>query len=81
MTLDVSNTKHLTIGIGIWLGHNYGIQCVWAIIWPNQKRALGIVDVSPEIKIAQPKGYVIFKNQHITFNSMLYCMVAAQNIY
>jgi len=35
------------IGIGMWLGLIMAFN-VWMIIWPNQKKALGIVTVSPE---------------------------------
>src|SRR5690349_19074738 len=33
-------TGFATIGLGMWLGLIMGIN-VWAIIWPNQKKALG----------------------------------------
>src|SRR3954471_24023385 len=39
----------VTIGIGMWLGIIMAAN-VWFIIWPNQKRALGIVEASPEGK-------------------------------
>ena len=81
LTLDVSNTKHLTIGIGMWLGAIMAFN-VWAIIWPNQKRALGIVDVSPEIKASSAKKAMLFSRTNTLLSiPMLYCMVAAQNIY
>src|SRR6478609_7916970 len=35
---------YTAIAIGMWLGLIMGIN-VWAIIWPNQKKALGIVTV------------------------------------
>src|SRR5207344_166732 len=37
------------IGIGMWLGLIMAFN-VWFIIWPNQKKALGMVQVSPEEK-------------------------------
>ena len=45
MTLDTSYGKNLMIGIGMWLGIIMAFN-VWAIIWPNQKKALGIVEAS-----------------------------------
>ena len=39
------------IGLGMWLGAIMWFN-VWFIIWPNQKKALGIVQVSPEEKAA-----------------------------
>ena len=37
------------IGIGMWLALVMAFN-VWFIIWPNQKKALGIVTVTPEEK-------------------------------
>ena len=42
------------IAIGMWLGLIMAFN-VWFIIWPNQKKALGIVTVSPEEKAAAAK--------------------------
>ncbi len=39
------NATHTAIGIGMWLGAIMWFN-VWFVIWPNQKRALGIVDGS-----------------------------------
>ncbi|MFM7989542.1 MAG: urate hydroxylase PuuD, partial [Candidatus Fonsibacter sp.] len=41
--------KNITIGIGMWLGIIMAIN-VWFLLWPNQKRALGIIECDPEIK-------------------------------
>src|ERR1700748_2206818 len=44
----VSLQKPFTaIGVGMWLGTIMWFN-VWFIIWPNQKKALGIVTVTPE---------------------------------
>ena len=65
----------------MWLGAIMAFN-VWAIIWPNQKRALGIVDVSPEIKASSAKKAMLFSRTNTLLSiPMLYCMVAAQNIY
>src|SRR2546426_10289337 len=42
------------IGLGAWLGTIMWFN-VWFIIWPNQKKALGIVQVAPEVKAAAAK--------------------------
>ena len=49
MTLGVNSGggKNTAIGIGMWLGLIMAFN-VWFVIWPNQKRALGIVEVDPE---------------------------------
>jgi len=37
------------IGLGMWIALVMAFN-VWFIIWPNQKRALGIVAVEPDVK-------------------------------
>jgi len=67
------------IGIGMWLGLIMAFN-VWFIIWPNQKKALGIVQVSPEekAKAAKMAGITSRLNTMLSI-PMLYCMVAQQN--
>src|SRR5262245_35972141 len=67
------------IGIGMWLGLIMAFN-VWFIIWPNQKKALGIVQVSPEekAKAAKMAGMTSRLNTMLSI-PMLYCMVAQQN--
>jgi uncharacterized membrane protein len=67
------------IGIGMWLGLVMAFN-VWFIIWPNQKKALGMVQVSPEEKAAAAKkaGMTSRLNTLLSI-PMLYCMVAQQN--
>ena len=67
------------IGIGMWLGIIMWFN-VWFIIWPNQKKALGIVQVSPEekAKAAKMAGMTSRFNTMLSI-PMLYCMVAQQN--
>ena len=64
------------IGLGMWLGTIMWFN-VWFIIWPNQKKALGIVQVSPEEKAAAAKraGMASRINTMLSI-PMLYCMVA-----
>ena len=73
--------KYTAIGIGMWLG---GIMAynVWFVIWPNQKRALGIVEVSPEIKAKSARTAMLFSRTNTLLSlPMLLSMVAAQNLY
>jgi uncharacterized membrane protein len=67
------------IGLGAWLGIIMWFN-VWFIIWPNQKKALGIVTVTPEEKAAAAKraGMTSRINTMLSI-PMLYCMVAQQN--
>jgi uncharacterized membrane protein len=67
------------IGLGMWLGTIMWFN-VWFIIWPNQKKALGIVQVTTEEKAAAEKmaGMTSRFNTMLSI-PMLYCMVAQQN--
>ena len=81
LTLTTSDPKALMIGIGMWLGIIMAFN-VWGIIWPNQKRALGIIEVLPEIKAKSAKKAMMFSRINTLLSiPMLYCMVAAQNLY
>jgi uncharacterized membrane protein len=68
-----------TIGIGMWLALIMAFN-VWFIIWPNQKKVLGIVAASPEEKTAAARlaGMTSRINTMLSI-PMLYCMVAQQN--
>jgi len=70
---------HHAIGLGMWLGAIMWFN-VWFIIWPNQKKVLGIVAVSPEEKARAAKmaGMASRINTMLSI-PMLYCMVAQQN--
>ncbi len=70
---------HTAIAIGMWLGLIMAFN-VWFIIWPNQKKALGMVQVSPEekAKAARMAGLTSRFNTMLSI-PMLYCMVAQQN--
>jgi uncharacterized membrane protein len=67
------------IGLGMWLAIIMWFN-VWFIIWPNQKKVLGIVAVSPEQKAAAAKlaGMTSRINTMLSI-PMLFCMVAQQN--
>jgi uncharacterized membrane protein len=67
------------IGLGMWLAAIMWFN-VWFIIWPNQKKVLGIVTVSPEDKAAAAKraGMASRINTMLSI-PMLFCMVAQQN--
>jgi uncharacterized membrane protein len=67
------------IGIGMWLALIMAFN-VWFIIWPNQKKLLGIVEASADEKAAAGKlaGMTSRINTMLSI-PMLYCMVAQQN--
>jgi len=67
------------IGIGMWLGAIMWFN-VWMIIWPNQKRALGIVEADADTKAKSARTAMLFSRTNTLLSiPMLYCMVAAQN--
>ncbi len=55
--MPFANKGHILIGVGMWLGTIMFIN-VWAFIWPNQKRVLGIVpaDDAAKAKAARIAG-------------------------
>ena len=83
MTLSIGSgiPKHTAIGIGMWLGIIMAYN-VWFVIWPNQKRALGIVECEPELKAKSAKTAMLFSRTNTLLSlPMLLAMVAAQNLY
>ena len=73
--------KHTMIGIGMWLGTIMWFN-VWFVIWPNQKRALGIVEADTDTKAASARTAMLFSRTNTMLSvPMLFSMVAAQNLY
>ena len=73
--------KNTAIGIGMWLGLIMAFN-VWFIIWPNQKKALGIVECSPEEKPKAAKTAMLTSRINTLLSlPMLLSMVMAQNLY
>ena len=73
--------KSTAIGIGMWLGLIMAFN-VWVIIWPNQKKVLGIVETPPEEKSkSAKKALMVSRTNTLLSLPMLLCMVMAQNLY
>jgi len=67
------------IGIGMWLALIMAIN-VWFIIWPNQKKALGIVTVEAAEKAKAARTAMLTSRLNTMLSiPMLYMMVAQQN--
>ena len=83
MTLSIGSgiPKHTAIGIGMWLGIVMAFN-VWFVIWPNQKRALGIVECEPDLKAKSAKTAMVFSRTNTLLSlPMLLSMVVSQNLY
>ncbi len=64
-----------TIGTGMWLGAIMAFN-VWFIIWPNQKKALGIVKVDDAPKARAARVAMLTSRINFVLSvPMLYCMV------
>ena len=74
-------SKFTAIGIGMWLGIIMALN-VWFIIWPNQKKVLGLVEVAAEDKpIAAKRALIASRTNTLLSLPMLLTMVVAQNLY
>jgi uncharacterized membrane protein len=69
----------LIIGIGAWMG-TVMLFNVWILIWPNQKKILGMVPATPE-QIASAKSTALMASRTNTMLSipMLMSMVGAHH--
>lgn len=67
----------LLIGIGMYLALIMAFN-VWFVIWPAQKKALGIVDADADTKAKAAKTAMIFSRTNTLLSiAMMYCMVNA----
>jgi uncharacterized membrane protein len=83
MTLGIGSGfgKNTAIGIGMWLGIIMAYN-VWFVIWPNQKKALGMLECTPEEKAKSARTAMLFSRTNTLLSlPMLLSMVAAQNLY
>jgi uncharacterized membrane protein len=81
MTLSIGSGIPKHTAIGMWLGIIMAYN-VWFVIWPNQKRALGIVDCDPDLKAKSARTAMLFSRTNTLLSlPMLFTMVAAQNLY
>ncbi len=63
------------IGIGMWLALIMAFN-VWFVIWPAQKKALGLVEADDATKAAAAKTAMMFSRTNTLLSlAMLYCMI------
>ena len=77
LNTDPINQYAMTIGVGAWLG-TIMLFNVWVLIWPNQKKVLGIVEASAE-EVAKAKNTAFLASRSNTLMSipMVMSMVGA----
>ena len=74
LALGLGSENISAIGIGMWLGIIMWFN-VWFVIWPNQKRALGIVEASDDAKKASARTAMLFSRTNTLLSiPMLYAM-------
>jgi uncharacterized membrane protein len=77
MTFGGATAAENLIGLGMWLAIIMFLN-VWLIIWPAQKKILGLVEASAEEKAAAaPRALFASRTNVILSLPMLYCMVSA----
>ena len=75
------DAKSITIGIGMWLGIIMAYN-VWMVIWPNQKKVLGMIEASAEEKAKSARTAMLFSRTNTLLSiPMLLSMVSAQNLF
>jgi uncharacterized membrane protein len=77
LNADPINQYAMTIGVGAWLG-TIMLFNVWVLIWPNQKKVLGMVEASAE-EIAKAKNIAFLASRSNTLMSipMIMSMIGA----
>ncbi len=79
---DASGMKqHALLGLGMWLGIIMLIN-VWGFIWPNQKRALGIVEADADTKAKSARIAMLFSRTNMLLSiPMLVSMTMSQTVF
>ena len=80
LLLGTQTGGHAVIGVGIWLAIIMWFN-VWFVIWPNQKRSLGIVTVEPDVKAKSARTAMLFSRVNTMLSvPMLLCMVGQSHL-
>ena len=81
LTMPSTASAHVKlIGIGMWLALIMAFN-VWFIIWPAQKKILGIVEATAEEKAAAaPRALFASRTNTLLSFAMIYAMVASNNV-
>ena len=77
MTFNGATAAENLIGLGMWLALIMAFN-VWFIIWPAQKKILGLVEATPEAKAAAaPRALYASRTTVLLSLPLLYSMVNA----
>lgn len=72
---------YVPIGVGAWLG-TIMLFNVWVLIWPNQKKILGIVQASDEEKNrARRVAFLASRTNTMLSIPMLFFMIASGGVF
>jgi uncharacterized membrane protein len=72
---DTLNVQAMVIGVGAWLG-TIMLFNVWVLIWPNQKKILGLVQATDEQKAGARKVALMASRANTLLSiPMIMCMV------
>lgn len=66
------------IGLGMWIALIMAFN-VWFIIWPNQKRALGIVAVEPDVKAKSARVAMLISRFNTILSVPMLFLMSAQS--
>ena len=66
------------IGLGMWIALIMAFN-VWFIIWPNQKRALGIVAVEPDVKAKSARIAMLTSRLNTMLSIPMLFLMSAQS--
>jgi uncharacterized membrane protein len=79
MSIEGGSFYHLVIGIGAWLG-TIMLFNVWVLIWPNQKKVLGLTPATDDEKAKARKIATLASRTNFVLSiPMLLCMGAASH--
>lgn len=80
LLLGTQTGQATVIGVGMWLAIIMWFN-VWFVIWPNQKKALGIVQVDADAKAKAARTAMLFSRTNTLLSlAMLLCMVGQMHL-
>ncbi|HKP79012.1 MAG TPA: urate hydroxylase PuuD [Phenylobacterium sp.] len=78
---SAGDNRYALLGVGMWLGIIMMLN-VWGIIWPNQKRALGIVEADADTKAKAARMAMLGSRTNLLLSiPMLTSMTMTQTIF